>query len=298
METAGKNPARSKTLWFNFLGFIVFGLLKAVAPEFAEAICGNEELTFTIGLVLVQVVCLVNILLRFMTKEKVGLGLLLLLLANCASTNQVLEPGVFYKRDVGIEVNGRLYEGVVTVPYAKQYQFVLAPKGSIDLMLIKTCHRTYSAEKLSSGWFGKNKFSYLYTPMEGIEDSRVCPIRLDVFESAKEARHSWAFIDFENPKYTVQASLTCDGSVRRVNGVGVCQAKSQTVQKIFFSEPMRFAPAMPDTCAKPIQKDQNSLEYEIEATVGECLYHFDTQDGRLGRLTMVGYQGVLIREAQ
>lgn len=226
-----------------------------------------------------------------------ALATVILNLIGCAGTSQILEKDVFYKRDVGIEINGRQYEGVTTVPYASSYNFVLAPRGAIDLMLIKTCNRTYSAEKINSGWFGKNKFSYLYTP-NSVEDSRVCPIRLDVYESSKEGRHSWALIDFENPKYTVSANLVCDGVVRKMNGVGTCQAKAQTIQKISFSEPMRIAPPQPSSCAKPVQRDANGLDYEIDVSVGECLYHFDTQDGRLGRLIVVGYQGVLIREAQ
>ena len=226
--------------------------------------------------------------------HRIHLALGVALLAGCAGVQQKLDPELFHKRDVGIEVNGQQYEGVVVVPNAPSYRFVLSPKGEIDLMLIRTCHRTYSVEKQSSGWFSKNKYQYDFTPIPGLETGRVCPTRVDVYESVK-GRHSWAFLDRESPDYQAQATLACDGNIRRINGVGVCQAKVDTVQRLSFSEPVRFAPPDPAHCARPVQKGN---EYEFKVSRGECLYHFDHQDGRMGRLTLLGFEGVLVRAAQ
>lgn len=290
-----KSWLSSKTVWWNILGIVLFQIANWIFPK-ATAICSNQELTIVVGLNLFTFWCFVNLFLRKVTSCRIGSALaLMLLVSGCASVSQQLDPGLFYKRDVTVGINGDEYEGVVTVPYAKSYQFTLQPRGEIDLMLIRTCHRTYSVEKVSSGWFGKNKFAYSYTPIPGIEDTRTCPIRLDAYESSKEGRHSWALVDFENPMYKVQSTLTCDGAVRRVNGVGTCQAKKETVQRLAFTEPVRFAPPKPDSCNKPIQRGS---DYEFLVSLGECLYHYDTQDGRLGRLTIVGYDGVLVRSAQ
>lgn len=216
--------------------------------------------------------------------------------AGCASY-QKLEPGVFYKRDIGIVINGQDFEGVVAVPYAKKYDITVAPKGNLDLALIRSCHREFTAEKQDKKflWFnvGKGRFRYVYEPVPGIEDARVCPVRIDVYESSK-GRNSWAFLDFENPNWKVPAILTCNGEIMRVNGVGVCQSKTNLVQKIQFLEPVRIE--VPQTeCSKPVYRDG---AYEIKTSTGECLYVFDTKDGRIGRLTVIGYQGVLVREAQ
>jgi hypothetical protein len=212
--------------------------------------------------------------------------------------NDKLDKNVFYKRDAGAEINGKVYEGVVTVPHAKSYDFTFYPKGSIDVLLIRTCHREYAAEKLSSGWFGKNKFKYTYTPIPGIEDVRVCPLRLDTYESSREGRHSWLFAEFETPLNTLQYTLACNGSVTRVNGVGTCQAKEHTYQRISFDEPVRLAPVLPTSCAKPVQKDSDYRVYEIKASLGECLFTFDSKDGKVGRLTTISYDGIAIREPQ
>ena len=247
----------------------------------------------------------INIILRFRTRSEVIIKnpailslLLALLLSSCASVNDKLDLNVFYKRDAGAEINGRLYEGVVTVPYAASYNFVFYPKGNIDVLLLRTCHREFAAEKLSSGWFGKNKFKYTYTPIAGIEDVRTCPLRLDTYESAKEGRHSWLLADFENPAYKLPYTLYCNGAITGANGVAVCQAKEHTIQRVAFNEPVRVSPVLPDTCNTPVQKDANFQVYEIKASLGECLFHFDTKDGRKGRLTTVSYDGIAIREPQ
>ena len=220
---------------------------------------------------------------------------LALVLCSCTSVPQKLEPGLFYKRDVGIEINGRAFEGVVVVPRAAQYDMVLAPRGNIDLLLLRSCHREYSGEKLSPGWFGKNKFRYTYVPVTGLEDRGACPVRVDMYESTP-GRHSWAFLDFEHPDYELAATLTCNGTVTRVNGVGVCQAKEHTIQRIRFEEPVQFAPPMPEGCAMPKKAEDGA--YEWEASLGECLYHVRNHTSALARLTVIGYEGVLVRESQ
>lgn len=217
-----------------------------------------------------------------------------ILLSGCSSVQQQLEPNVFYKRDTVIGVNGQEYEGVVVIPNAASYELTIKPKGDIDLMLIRSCHREASFEKLSPGWFGKNQFKYTYIPQNALETNRVCPLRIDIYES-KKGRHSWAFLDFEHPQYQVQAMLSCNGKDQNIRGVGVCQAGEGLVQRLRFMEPIRFAPPMPETCAKPKKVGD---AYEFEISKGECLYHFDTQDRRLGRVTFIGYEGVLVREAQ
>lgn len=219
----------------------------------------------------------------------------LYLLAGCSSTSQVLEPGLFYKRDLSIEVNGQSHEGVVVVPRASQYEIVISPRGDADLLRIQSCHREESFEKISGGWFKKNQFKYSYSPRPGLEDEGVCPLRIDVYE-AKPGRHSWALIEMEHPDYTVSARLHCNGSTSVFNGVGVCQGKSDTIQKLEFMQEVRFAPPMPSSCSEP--KKVDGLSWEFQMSYGECLFHFQTRDGRVGRLTTVGYTGLLVREAQ
>ena len=289
-----KRPWQSRTHWANGIIIVMVLLFPEKFHALMERLKTNSEQ-------IVIAIAALNMIFRNTTKSAIRFKnlnpiFIILLLASCSSVQQQLETDMFYKRDVGIEVNGKLYEGVTTVPHATSYKITLVPKGEPDLMLIRSCHREYSVEKSSSGWFifgKKNKFQYEYTPVPGIEDSRVCPLRVDVYESGK-GRHSWALVDMESPDYEIRYQLTCNGEIISVNGVGVCQAKEQTIQAVKFSMPVRFAPP-PSGCATPKKVGPS---YEIQSSVGECLYHFDTEDGRLGRLTVVGFQGVLVREAQ
>lgn len=208
------------------------------------------------------------------------------------------EPGVFYRRDIGIEVNGQAYEGVVVVPFASKYDLILQPKGDLDMVLLRTCHREETVEKMQAKKFWRpsssGKYLYSYTPIPDLETDRVCPLRIDVYEAAAE-RHSWAHIDFEDPAYRLNAELACNGVTSLVRGVGACQAKEKTVQRLRFTEAVQFAPQEPSGCPAPVFKDG---AYEIPAYVGECLYHVRNRTGERLRLTTIGYQGVLVREAK
>lgn len=286
-----KTAITSKTIWLNLVPLLI--ALSDVVVSYLNH--SEKSQTSVVVLVLTSI----NIILRFMTNQPLSRKLLLflpLLLASCSSVQQKLEPELFYKRDVGIEVNGEYFEGVTTVPYSKIYDITLVPPGDIDLMLIRTCHREYAVEKASRGWgiFGKKKkFTYQYIPVAGIEDVRICPLRIEVYESEK-GRHSWALVEMENPKYKIRYHMDCNGVQSVVNGTGVCQAREHSVQRVTFNEPVRFAP--PSAACQAPKKVNGS--YEIAVVAGECPYVFDTESGAMGRLTVVGWQGVLIREAQ
>ena len=229
----------------------------------------------------------------------VGAVCLAFLSSACSTFTQPLDPKLFYKRDIQIEVNGKGYEGVVTIPKASAYQITLRPKGKMDLVLVKSCHREDSAEKSNNGGFfifkGKNEFQYKYKPRQGLEDRRTCPLTVDVYE-AEKGRHSWAFLEFEHSDYALQFKVDCNGHTAVANGVYACQAKNGLVQRVSFPEPVMFWPVKPESCAKPEKK--GNWFYEIALSTGECLYHFDTQSGVMGKLITIGYQGVLIRQEQ
>jgi len=207
-----------------------------------------------------------------------------LLLASCASVDQVLDPEVFYKRDIQIEINGARYEGVATVPKANSYDILLRPKGKADLVLITSCHREYEAEKL------KSRFRYEYTPLGGIEDAPACPLQISVYEK-KKGRHSWAFITFEHPNLRLPATLKCNGSVISALGVSACQSKAGLIQRIEFKEEVRVW--SPVKCQR-LGRSRKIFQFEISPR--QCQYTFETRDGRLHTMTTLGYEGVPIRE--
>lgn len=214
----------------------------------------------------------------------------LLLLSACSSVNQVLDPNVFYKRDIEIEVNGQKREGVSVTAKAESYNIILRPKADLDLVLLKTCHREFTGEKLSSGFLSSKAFKYNYVPMKGIEDLGSCPLRIDVFESGK-GRHSWAMLDFESPDLTIKGKMTCNGFEVHFSGVSICQGKAETTQRVEFTEAVRFAPS---NCDAPDKISEFIWDFHL--SFGECLFYFDNKQGNIGRITTIGYSGVLVRE--
>lgn len=286
-----KQPQQSKTLWINFIPLVIS------LNEIGIALYSNAKIT--VSTIAVAVLSIANIILRFMTNQPLSRKLVLflpLLLASCSSVQQKLEPELFYKRDVELEINGNYYSGVTVIPKSNHYSITIIPPGDIDLVLFQTCHRESAIEKASKGWglFGKkSKFTYEYYPVSGIEDSRVCPLRVNVFDS-KNGKNAWALLDFEHPLYQLRFNMTCNGEEKQFNGVGICQAKNKSIQRIAFKEPVMFAPSNPG-CNDPIK---NNSWYEIKGVTGECLYMFKTESGVLGRLTLLSYEGVLVREAQ
>ena len=279
-----------------FFSAAVFSFSACVeySKELQAQLCGSRAARLMAALSFIYAI------LRLKTKEhiqvkKTPLLLLLLLLTSCAGVQQTLEQDVFYKRDISIYLNGNQYEGVTTAPYSKSYTLTLEPKGEFDLMLIRTCHREISVEKQNKGWFGskKNQFSYEYIPVVGLEDSRECPVRVEAYQSSKN-QHGWALVEFENPKFTLPYSINCNGVYYSARGVFACQSKRESVQRLKFNEPVRFA--LPAEGCSPAIKVGDF--YEIKVSSGECPYAFDTRDGKVGRLLMVGFSGVLVRSEQ
>ena len=217
----------------------------------------------------------------------------LLLLASCSSTPpQQLDPALFYKRDITVQLGEWDYEGVSVLPKQASYNLLIKPVGKMDLMLVTTCHREETFTPTSTGFFKKdNSFEYTYTPQKGIEDAGSCPLRIDAFDK-KKGQHSWFFADFEGSE-SLKATVLCNGTSVAYKGVSVCQSKSGLIQKIQFAEPVEVHPEA--RCQLPEMVD-NAFEYKIAKD--ECVYAFKgTETGAIHRHTTIGYEGVLVREA-
>jgi len=226
-----------------------------------------------------------------------------LLLLGCSSSHMPMDVGTFYKRDMNFKIgNVGSFNGVSVAPQLQSYAIQIEPEGDLpDLLVLRTCHREESFEKGDSNWlsqaFGKKKkLTYMYLPEADIEDNRVCPLRGDAFYTDDDnSQHSWFFLDFENRKlFALQSNITCNGKSVTVNGVGACQARKGLVQVIKFPEDVRWAPTKPSYCNDPVFKYGN--RWEIELTLGECLYMAQSKSGALARFTMIGYEGILLRE--
>ena len=218
-----------------------------------------------------------------------------LLLTSCSTTAfQRLDTAVFYKRDIQIEVNGKKYEGVTVIPQAKSYKIKLESEGDMDMLLWRSCAREDSGSHKRPGNFlfpKPNIVEYQYDPLPGLEDQHTCPLRIDSYQ-VKNGQHSWAFLTFEHTQYQVKFTLDCNGRPIRYNGVGACQQKQGLLARVHFPLPTMIAPPS-DGC--PMPENLGNYTYKWEVGAGECLYHFKTNDGKLGKFITIGYSGVLVR---
>ncbi len=218
-----------------------------------------------------------------------------LLIAGCTSVPQELDPEIFYKRDMGIEVNGKRGEGVLVVPRASRYKFDIRAKGKLDLFTFTTCHREQTKEKAGErGWFSDKKHRELTFLPAALEKERFsCPVQLGGYEAIK-GRHSWGLVEFEHPSLTLPAVVSCNGVVRQARGVSVCQSKAGLLMEIVFRKKVLYPKE--NTCVKLTSKD--GLKFRFALPKKQCSFRFVTERGELEmhRLTTVGYEKILIRE--
>lgn len=221
------------------------------------------------------------------------------ILVGCGSmpkpTEQASTPydQTVYKRDMEVCFGNTCSEGVLVVPRSPVYNFTVKAKGDLDLFTFSTCHREEIAEEAGrGGWFSKGeKYSGTYTPIKGLEDIYSCPAYVGGYN--KEGENSWAFIDFETPEANLPAVLNCNGKVTKTNGVSVCQSKAGLIQQIEFEVPVTIE-FEAVKCKLP--KPQDGKIWQFEMPVGECVLAFFGEGGQIHRLTLLGYQKILIRE--
>lgn len=221
----------------------------------------------------------------------------LLFLAGCTSVSQKLDPRLFYKRDMKIEVNGFKGEGVLVVRSANNYDFAVDARGRLDLFTFTTCHREETKEKAGEGGlFGnKHKRTWNFVPVNGMEAGGIsCPVQLGGYEKVK-GRHSWALVDFEHPDLTLPAKIKCNGSVYNSKGVSICQSKTGLIQEISFTTDVLTTKQKHENCPPLESKDMKVFRYEIPK--GQCVYRFLTKGGDAAwhRHTTIGYEKILIR---
>ena len=240
---------------------------------------------------------------------KALLLILALSMAGCSSlgalseVTQKLDLEKFYQRDMVITVNGVTEEGTMVVPMSEKYDFMVEARGDLDMFIMNTCHKEEKKEKawnvtktVKSGLFGwgkksidvKNQASFVYYPNKLLESDGLCAMELRGLEK-NPGRHSWAFIDFESPKYTMKATVLCNGREFSANGVSVCQSRVGLKQMVVFTEEVHPAT---NTCGFV----GDATQYEIGLVKGPCLALFigKTSKKRF-KITTIGYEDILVR---
>lgn len=212
---------------------------------------------------------------------------------------------VNYRRDM--VVNGAV--GVLVLPHTaiqSQMTFHVEAMGDLDLFTITTCHRSWSKEAawnitqiVKGGWWEsdrkivkKREVKFTLNLDKELEMDGDCPLELAGY--SKEGVHSWAFIDFEHPRYALTADIRCNGQPQiAAPGVAICQAREGLVQKIEFDVEVILSPD--GQCSVGAEKGS---VFEFPMPSGDCVFLFrETKSPhREFKLTTLGYQSILIRQ--
>lgn len=218
---------------------------------------------------------------------------LIFLFTGCTSVPQQLNPAVFYKRDIRIEVNGLKGNGVIVVPYAASYKFKIKSPGKMDLFAYASCHREKTLEKAGKGW-SDNRIEFDFRPDRDIESSGLsCPLQIGTWE-IKRGRNAWGFVDFETPKLSLPAHLKCNGSEFDANGVSICQSRKGLIQEIAF--PVEVLTSSKAACPAMTTKDAKLYRYKCDGR--RCVFRFKekARAGREHRHTSICYEELLLRK--
>jgi hypothetical protein len=217
---------------------------------------------------------------------------LLFILISCAEIQQNLNPDIYYKRDMLLEVNGVKGSGTLVVPQNSPYTFNIEAKGALDMLDFQTCHRDIIKEKAGNGGiFGNDKKAKIdYIPVSGIEDTGDCDIIASGYNI--KGKHSWAYLAIESSKYTLPAFIKCDGSMYNSRGLTICQAKTGLEEKIEFASQVGYIPQK--NCPVKTEDDKN---FTFFPNKGECVIIFKSKiSEKFHRLVIIGFESVLVRE--
>ena len=214
--------------------------------------------------------------------------ILLFLLTSCVTTQQKLDPLVFYSRDMGLNVNGYKSSGTIVVPKNNKYKIKLNPPGyaKMDFIILKTCHKEISVEKAG------RKETIWHEPNVGIEDTGLCMAEISALEH-KLGRHSFANIDFESDLFQLPSLVKCNGNTYNSRGTTICQSKEGLVQVIEFPE--EVIPATTGKCGVLPSVDNKTFKYKTPNRI--CSFIFKGKvSGKFAKLTTIGYERLAIRK--
>jgi hypothetical protein len=222
----------------------------------------------------------------------------LLALLSCSTTSQFKEGNDFYKRDLIMEINDSVYDGIAIVDSSK-LKLKATFKGNADLVWIKSCARSLEIEQAwktrAFGSINKNKAKINIDLQYPLETNEYCPIEITGLNH--EGIHTYGFIDIKT-KESLPARVVCNGQVKFNKGVSVCQNFKNLLNEIEFTEPVKYKG---DCNVERIDESK----FRFSHNKGYCSVVFKSLDvndcndeniKRCHRLTHLAYESVILKQ--
>lgn len=207
-----------------------------------------------------------------------------LLLMGCQTLSQApqqeLKPGTSYRRDLAMDINGEALRGFGVPTRSLSYHITVRPQAPTNLVRLTSCHRDLVQEAPSGG---SKQFSFIYQPVEGLENGRSCPI--EVTALATTGQHSFGFVDFELEDHGIGGTLECNGARWAIASTSVCESREGLEQQLTFEKIVRVSP----DAGCPLETKDN-LTFRYPSPKRECIYFFCDKSGACHKHTALGYE--------
>ena len=192
-----------------------------------------------------------------------------------------------WKADIALNVNGVQFDGMGSTQLPGPINIELVSKAKLDVLIISSCQRYVSYEKLDKGWFGGagKKFTYTYSPSP-TELAGKCPLYFQAFD--KDGLTAWGLLAFKYDE-KLPATVECNGQTYVSNGFTTCQSKNGFEQVMRFDKDVIFE-ADSSCNAVAISKRQ----IKVVPSLGFCNITF-TDGVNYHAAVFLGYQSAMIR---
>jgi hypothetical protein len=198
-----------------------------------------------------------------------------------------MDVNKLYPYELEMVVNGREVAGAVVVDKATSYNLKFIANVNTAYFFIANCHRTHRTPEIGGKgwgpWKKKSAYNYEFFP-NIIEIEDVCPMEVSAFD-ASGVQHAFGYLIFKNPKFDLNATITCSGMNRGSTGVSLCNEAVGLEQQIKFSEPVVHVAQ--DGCTEMKDIGDNTFRYYMPQR--KCIYGFMNKEKRVHRHIAIGF---------
>jgi len=199
-----------------------------------------------------------------------------------------------YKADISIIIKEKnkddlKFDGMAVLDLQPTQEIKIISKAKLDVLIVSSCQRFETYEKLDKDWFGGagKEFKYTYTPSK-TESEEKCPLYFQALD--KSGLTAWGYVAFKTTE-TLVAQVECNGKSFQSNGVTLCQTKKGFEQVMSFATPVKYKAE--DTC---VVTQINDRAFKIIPDVSFCNIVFSDVNGiSKHKATILGYEKAFIR---
>ncbi len=217
---------------------------------------------------------------------------MVIFLGGCGTAQTVTTrtPLYKYRADVRISAQGKVVDGMISIPRSEPTRIQIDSPVKMDLVRISSCNRDMTTEKVgyTGTWLddSRKRFVYEYQPT-AVESEQFCPLYIQVFDD--KLLTAWGFVGFRTTE-KLKAVVSCNGAEYQADGVDSCQSLYGFEQGLSFEVPVKYATSGPCDVRR---KDDKTLRVRTSAE-GFCL--LTAYDGKdFFKFILLGYSSILVR---